>query len=177
MIKTIDTTAIINSTAARYIIGLTMLIACAQLSIPLQPVPITMHTFAVLLISLCYPAKESMRIIVSYILAGLLGAPVFAGYSGGFHVLLGPTGGYLIGFCVCAYVVGKVKHTINCSFNLFVIGMIGSLCIFLPGISSLALLHNLGWEKAVAVGFVPFIIPGIIKALLASVIVKDGQAQ
>jgi biotin transport system substrate-specific component len=80
----------------------------ANIRIPLWPVPITMQTFGVFLIAFFFGARKGVVSIILYILAGLLGLGVFAGYKSGYAALIGPTGGYLVGFIAMVFVVGKL---------------------------------------------------------------------
>src|SRR5581483_9286863 len=80
--------------------------ASAQIQVPLWPVPITMQTFAVLLIGAAYGAGLGAATLALYLVEGAAGLPVFAGLSGGPHVIVGPTGGYIVGFVVAAGLVG-----------------------------------------------------------------------
>lgn len=74
-----------------------LLAPCAWLSIPTQP-PFTMQTFGVFLTLLLLGAKDGAIAIGLYILLGALGVPVFSGFNGGMGALMGPTGGYIVGF-------------------------------------------------------------------------------
>lgn len=74
-----------------------LIAACSWISIP-SSVPFTMQTFAILLTILLLGGKRATFAVIVYLLLGAVGAPVFAGFSSGIGVLLGSTGGYLIGF-------------------------------------------------------------------------------
>lgn len=74
--------------------------------IPLAPIPLSLATFAVYLAAAVLGAKRGTAAVALYLLIGSVGVPVFSGYSGGFHKLAGPTGGYLVGYLLCAWISG-----------------------------------------------------------------------
>ena len=94
---------------AAVVIGSLLLTASARTQIPFWPVPMTMQTMAVILIGMTLGSRLGLLVVAAYILEGLMGLPVFANSparGSGLAYLMGPTGGYLIGFCVAAYVSG-----------------------------------------------------------------------
>lgn len=143
-----------------------LIFACAQIYIPLDPVPITLQTLGVMLVALIYDAKTAFSSVASYIFLGALGVPIWQDYTSGFGVLFGVTGGYLMGFLPGAYLTAKLKEKMG------ILGacIIGSMAIFALGIFWLSFF--IGIKMAFVKGFFPFIIPGAIKALLAFGIVK-----
>lgn len=81
-------------------IAIALTAACAMVTVPLGPVPFTLQNFAISFIVLALKPKEAVAAIAGYLLLGAIGLPVFAGFSGGFAKLLGPTGGFLWGYLV-----------------------------------------------------------------------------
>ena len=84
--------------------------------IPMSPVPLSLSTFVIYLAAVLLGAKQSAWCVLVYLLLGMVGLPVFSGFSGGIGVLFGPTGGYLIGYVPCAWIVGwlgKAKKGVN----------------------------------------------------------------
>lgn len=76
--------------------------------IPISPVPLSLATFAVYLAGVLLGAKKGTACVMIYLLLGMVGLPVFSGLSGGVGVLLGPTGGYLVGYIPCVFVTGRL---------------------------------------------------------------------
>ncbi len=150
------------------------LFAQVRIPLPFTPVPITGQTFAVLLIGTALGAQRGAAALVLYLSMGLSGLPVFAGGTGGVEHLAGPTGGYLIGFVLAAYVIGRMaerglERTIHTSFLPF---LVGTGIIYLAGVSWLAL--YIGLPAAIEKGLLPFLIGDVLKLLLASIAVPSA---
>jgi biotin transport system substrate-specific component len=150
--------------------GSWLIALAAQLSIPLpfSPVPITAQTFAVLLVGAVAGRRLGSLSVAAYLAQGLAGLPVFAGGTSGLGRLLGPTGGYLLGFLAAAYLVGSLAEqgwTRRVGGTLLAM-LAGNLVIYLCGLPYLALF--VGVEKALVAGFYPFLVGDVIKILLAT---------
>lgn len=141
----------------------------AQVTIPLPLVPITGQTLAIGLAATILGSTYGTVSILLYIFMGAVGIPVFTAFSGGFSVIVGPTGGFIIGFIPTAFFIGwyleKTSYTVGQAMIANTIGMFITL-IF--GTAWLKIVANLTWPAAIASGFAPFIIVGLIKAFLAS---------
>lgn len=162
----------IQSYLLQNLLGVLLLFACAQIQIPLKPVPITLHTLAVMLIGLTYKPKQSFEIVLSYLLLGAVGAPVFSHLSAGLGVLLGPTGGYLVGFLFAAPLTSWVLTQFSSKswMVIFISCAAGHIVIYTLGIAWLATL--IGFEGAIKGGLLPFILPGLFKTLILASIIK-----
>lgn len=162
----------IGKELAHTLMGAILLFACAKLYIPLKPVPISLQTIAVMLVALLYDRKSGMQMLVSYITIGAMGVPVFAGHTAGLQVLFGPTGGYLAGFAAAIYVMNAIKTKLSMdSFSNILLNCVaGTTTIFICGVSWLAV--TIGLKEALVVGLIPFIIPGIVKAMILSAFLK-----
>lgn len=144
----------------------------AYIMIPLPPVPITMQTLFVNLAGALLGGPLGALSQVVYILLGVIGLPVFAGGKAGAGVLLGPTGGYLIGFVVGSYVIGKlVSIRQKPGFFWLVCAMsVGIALVYLLGIIQLSIMAKLNFSKAIAVGLLPPLPGDILKIIIAAII-------
>lgn len=143
----------------------------AQLEIPLPLVPISGQTLAVGLTATILGSRYGTVAMIVYAALGAIGLPVFAGASGGVHILAGPTGGYIIGFIATAYITGlileKTKFNLAMAMLANTVGMVVTLVF---GTVQLKYVMDLSWADALAGGVYPFIVVGLIKAFLASLI-------
>ncbi len=145
------------------------LFAQVRIPLPFTPVPITGQTFAVLLVGATLGARRGMGALMLYLLMGITGLPVFAGGKSGLFHLTGPTGGYLIGFVIAAWVVGwMAEHGLERSLRTSLLPFsIGTLIIYLTGVPWLAL--YVGPQAALQKGLFPFLLGDLIKLLLAAI--------
>ncbi|QDQ02647.1 biotin transporter BioY [Lysinibacillus fusiformis] len=149
--------------------GAAIIAVLAQVTIPLPLIPITGQTLAVGLIVTILGTKLGTISVSLYILLGAAGMPVFSGMSGGFAILVGPTGGYIVGFLVTAIIMGlyldKFGITIVHAVIANIIGMVVTLTF---GTVWLKILADLSWTAAFMGGVAPFIVVGILKAIIAA---------
>ena len=153
--------------------GSILLALLARLSIPapFSPVPITGQTFGILFLGATLGSRLGVLSVIMYIAEGTIGLPVFAGGSLGFLYLLGPTGGYLIGFIPAVYLVGYLSEKGGIK-NLFATTMtmiLGTSIIFIFGISWLAV--TAGFGTAISIGLYPYLPGAAVKIILATEIV------
>lgn len=135
------------------------------LAIPLQPVPITLQTLFTGLAGVLLGGATGALSQIVYVLLGLIGLPVFAGGRAGIGTLFGPSGGYLIGFVVGAYVIGRIAEIKpNAGWAWIAMALVaGNVVIYTLGTVQLALVAHFSWLKAVLVGVVPFLIGDALK--------------
>ena len=154
------------------LISSTLLAISAKLKIPFYPVPMTMQTFVVLLIGVCFGWKLGGVIISFYLLEGIVGLPVFSGTpekGSGIIYFVGPTMGYLIGFVFAAMLSGFFKLNKNLLLNFLKLVLSVSIIYFL-GVIWLGTL--IGWSKPIIeLGVTPFLLAEIFKIVLLSLIV------
>ncbi len=151
------------------LVGTLALTVSAKTQIPFWPIPMTMQTFVVLVIGMAYGSRLGVVTVALYLLEGALGLPVFAGTPEkgvGLAYMMGPTGGYLLGFVVAAWVCGWLAERgfDRSPLKSLVAMSAGHALIFLFGVAWLAQL--MGIEKAFMVGVVPFWAATIVKTLL-----------
>lgn len=146
--------------------------AGAYLIIPFPLVPITLQTLFLNLAAALLGGRLGALSQVIYILLGVIGLPVFAGGKAGIGVLIGPTGGYLIGFVVASYVIGRlIEMKERAGFIWMACSMVfGLVVIYLLGVAQLLIVAKLTLKKAIAVGVLPFLIGDALKIILATLI-------
>lgn len=140
----------------------------AKFVVPLQPIPITMQTFFVLLSGVILGAKFGMLSQVFYLCFGALGLPVFAGSEVGFIKIFGPTGGYLLSFPIAAFLMGYgIQHSKNFFWILFV-AFYSLLPIFFFGTLFLYTFYLHNFEDAINKGFLIFSLWDLLKLFSVS---------
>jgi biotin transport system substrate-specific component len=156
------------------IVGIAVLYASAQVCIPLMTVPVTLQPTAIMLLGLCFSRAVAIQTVLSYLVIGALGAPVFAMGMGGLPVLIGPRGGYLLGFLLAVVMMTSVRSWVLNNLRWggeFALTLLGTACIYACGLAWLSMYLG-SVTSAVQVGFLPFIIPGVIKNGLLVAIVR-----
>lgn len=146
--------------------------AGAFIVIPLPPVPITAQTFFLNVAAVLLGGSLGAASQFIYVMLGIVGIPVFAGGKAGLGVIFGPTGGYLLGFIIAAFVIGMInqmKKSAGIFWNIFSM-LIGMLIIYFLGSLQLSLVAKMSFHKVLAIGVFPFIPGDIIKILLAAII-------
>ena len=152
-----------------------LLAASAVLAIPVpgMGVPLTFQVLVVVLIALIVPPSWAALALGTYLLAGAVGLPVFARAHGGLPVLLGPSGGYLIGFLLGAVAASWVRARIAAKQPLMLADVLAAViviaCSYLVGWLHLMLVTGTGPLAALLGGVVPFVIPDVLKAIGAVV--------
>ena len=155
------------------IIGSFLLAISSKVQIPLTPVPVTLQTLVLLVMSMFLGWRGAVGATSLYLFQGAIGLPVFA-HGGGFIILFGPTGGYLFGFLIASLVVGFLAErgwdkSVVLTFTSMTIG---TLIIYLFGVIWLSYLKDL--NTALVFGLLPFITPDILKICLGTCLVSAG---
>lgn len=155
--------------------GITVVAALAQVEIPMWPVPITGQTLGVMLVAASLGFRRGVAALGGYLLLGLAGAPIFAGFTGSIAAIGKPSFGFIIGFVATAAVVGWLAERRWDRRPLLAIALFGlaSLIPFVFGIPYMAMiLAALGspvdFAGAMALGFLPFIVGGLVKWAIAA---------
>lgn len=153
------------------LIGANLIAIFAQISVPMYPVPITGQTLALTVVGFALGRKAGTAAVLMYLFEGAIGLPVFAGGSAGFQHFFGPTGGYLLGYIPTAYVLGYYsdKGVLNSFWKSLAVGLVASVITFAFGLAQLSFFVPEG--KVLELGLYPFILGGVIKAILASILV------
>ena len=150
---------------------------CSWISIPLA-VPLTMQTFAVFLAGLMLGPRRAVAAVGVYILLGAAGLPVFAGFNAGAGVLLGSTGGYIIGFVFTALLSGAAGSRFSGSgWKMMLLMLLGLLICYAFGTAWFIVVYArqsgpVGVTTALAWCVFPYIVPDILKMLLAVTVMR-----
>ncbi|MEX0503957.1 biotin transporter BioY [Alphaproteobacteria bacterium LSUCC0719] len=136
--------------------------------IPISPVPVTGQTLAVLLIGMAYGSRLGSATVLAYLVEGGMGLPVFANGTAGWVVIMGPTGGYLIGFVAAAFALGWLaeRGMGRGPISTAVAMAIGTVIIYAAGVSWLG--QFIGFDKAIAGGVMPFLYGDALKLIVAA---------
>ncbi len=151
---------------------LIFLSARISLALPGNPVPITMQTFGVLVVGGALGLRRGGLAAFLYLAVGMVGIPFFAEGRGGYTVILGATGGYLVGFVLAAALVGRLAElgwdrriggAIGATF-------LGTVVIYAVGVPWLAVVTGMGPVEAITKGLLPFVVIDAIKLFAAAVV-------
>jgi len=147
----------------------------AYLSIPIGPVPIVLQNLFVMLTGILLGPRWGVASVSVYLLAGVCGLPVFAGGTGGIGRLVGPTGGYLLGFVPAVFIIGWLSEKGQHRVIFDIAAMIcGAAVVYACGLAwLLTVLPDMGLAKALTVGMLPFL-PG--DALKIAAVVPIAKA-
>lgn len=144
-----------------------------MMAIPVGPIPIVLqNALAVLAGLLLGPLFGGLSVLL-FLIAGAVGLPVFSGGNGGFAVFVGPTGGFLVGYLAASVVGGFImklyreeqRFPLACGI-ITVAGLLSFLSIYVFGLLWFKHVLNLSWQHTFMKGFVPFILPDLIKLVV-----------
>lgn len=154
-----------------FLVGLSAQVA---INLPFSPVPITGQTFAVLLVGALLGSARGGVVMLLYLAEGVAGLPVFAGGGAGPAYLLGPTGGYLVGFVAAAAVTGYLaERGWDRRFLTSIAAMsLGTAAIYLAGLAWLAAFTGAG--NVLAMGLIPFLPGAALKIVAAALLLPQG---
>ena len=144
---------------------------CAWISIPMVPIPITLQILGVFITASILGAKLGTVSIIIYILLGAVGLPVFSNFTGGFGILLSPTGGFIIGFIFTALTIGIITSFKNSILTNTLAMLLGLLLCYLFGTVWYCIYANVDFITAVLICVVPFLIGDAVKIATASILV------
>lgn len=150
----------------------------AFISIPVGPVPITLQSFFVLLSGIILGSKKAMYSQIAYILLGLIGLPIFAGFTGGLQSIIKPSFGFLIGYIFMAYCVGKITKKNHNPKSISMAVFAGTVVLYAIGlpymyyILNIMLAKNLTVMQIFTMGMFMFIPGDTLKAIIAVLVGK-----
>jgi len=162
-------------------IGAAIIVIGSMISVTVMAVPFTLQTFAVFAVLMSIGGRRGSVSIVVYLLLGIVGLPVFAGFKGGPGVILGPTGGFLLGFVFVGLIwwliadkvmkikerqtwqrcVLKVMTAVICEVVMYAFGVVWFITVYASQTGPV------GLSSALAMCVIPFIVPDIVKIIFA----------
>lgn len=150
--------------------ALTAVLSQIFIPLPFTPVPVNLATFSIFIAGGVLGAKNGAISQIVYLLIGAIGLPVFAGFTAGLGIVLGPTGGYLLGYILCAFVIGLcIKKWKNNYILAFILGL--SAC-YLLGTLWFMFTTKTPLIPSLTMCVIPFIPGDIVKILGACLVTK-----
>lgn len=169
-------------------LSIALMAVAAWVTVPFGPVPFTLQTLAVMFVLFALTPKEALVAIAGYLALGGLGLPVFSSFKGGLAALLGPTGGFIVGFLVAAALALLLAYVVR-SFALFnseteksffgakikagilarnlLMGVVFLVVLYVFGWAWLAISANMDPAAAFAVAVAPFVVIDTLKMVAA----------
>lgn len=175
-----------NNSNVRELVTIALLAAVlcilAPLSIPIGPVPISLTNLVLYFFVLIVGTRRTSIAFIIYCLLGAVGLPVFSGFTGGLAKLVGPTGGYIIGFLPMIIVMGPFleKHRKPSVRNVILNTIVMEAATWIPyilGTAWLAYSAKMTFTAALAVGVIPFVAEDLIKMVLAAIVAPGIHTQ
>ncbi len=150
--------------------ALTAVGAQIQMPLPFSPVPVVLSNFFAILAGLVLGPRLGAASQVVYLLLGAVGLPVFAGMRGGPQVLVGPTGGYLVGYVLAAGAAGLLRGRRPDTGRAIAAAAAGAILIYALGVPYLAAVTHMGIRRALLVGLLPFLPGDAVKVVIAGAV-------
>lgn len=150
----------------------------SYIAIPIGPVPIVLANFFIMMAGLLLGRKWAPISIGIYLLLGVVGLPVFSGGASGPAALAGPTGGFLIGYVVTAFIIAIISRSENPSIKKDIPAVLaGIVVLYLLGVPWLKISLSMEWSKALSAGMIPFIPGDLLKGAAAILLVRLVRPQ
>ena len=137
--------------------------------IPFSTVPITLQTFGVVILCIILGRKKGVLALNTWLILGFIGLPVFANFKGGMNCIVGPTGGYIIGFIFMGYIIGGYKNE-ESKLKFFSRIYIGQIIQYAIGTIQMKIVLGLTMEAAILAGIIPFILKDTIVITIAGIV-------
>ncbi len=149
--------------------------ASAWIALPFSAIPVTLQSFAICAVAGLLGWKWGLASLSVYVLLGAVGLPVFSGFGGGIGVLMGASGGYIIGFFTTVLIVGIISNKYGGKFVPMLISMsAGILACYAVGTLWFVFVYSSseGFLSALAMCVAPFVIPDAVKIIAAALVVS-----
>jgi len=158
--------------------GTAFIAVAAQISVPMFPVPMTLQTLAILIVGLSFGSRLGLATLLAYLGEGAMGLPVFANGAGSLAYIMGPTGGFLIGFVGMAWLAGlAVEKGLARSFvSTALIAIVISALLYIPGLIWPAAMLGKSAAALWSGWMMPFLAGDALKGVLAAVVGTGGWA-
>jgi biotin transport system substrate-specific component len=151
--------------------ALTAVLGLVSIPLPFSPVPVSGQSLGIMLAGSVLTVKQAAFSVLTFVLIGAVGVPVFSGLTGGLGILVGPRGGYYLGFLVGAIVIALLRGQSSNPWRLALANLIGGIgVVYLFGVAWLSVVTGMSFEKAVMAGALPFIPGDLFKVFAASAI-------
>ena len=156
--------------------GSLLIALAAQVEVPMIPVPMSLQTLAISVVGLTFGARMAAITLLAYLAQGAAGLPVFAGGGAGLPYMMGPTGGFLLGFVAMAWLTGLMaERGMARGFRrMWVAAFVPATLLFVPGVAWLWTVTPLDLSGAMEAGFYPFLVGDVVKSTLAALMVAGG---
>lgn len=159
----------------RMALCLALTIVLSQVAIPFGVVPFTLQTLAVFVCGIVLKPTQAFLVLVIYILLGIIGLPVFATGASGFGIISGPTGGFIVTFPLMAYYtsyyIEMFEHSKHFKAFMFMVMTLSLVFCYLVGALGITLTFDTDFINVLKVYIIPFVIPDLVKALIASYLI------
>lgn len=154
-------------------LAVALITVCAWISVPISAIPVTLQTFAVCFIGALLGWKRGCAAIFVYVLMGLIGIPVFAGFKAGAAALFGPTGGYIFGFFFLAVIPAlfkqiSVKNKWGRTAIFYSASIVGATIMYFFGTVWFVLMYQCTVGYAISLCVLPYILPDLVKLFIAA---------
>jgi biotin transport system substrate-specific component len=158
--------------------GSLLIAIAAQVSIPMFPVPMTLQTLAILTVGFALGARLGAATLLVYLAEGAMGLPVFANGHAGLPYMMGPTGGFLLGFVAMAWLAGWAadRGLARRVAPAIAVGLVAALVIYIPGLIWPSIVLGTEWSALWAGWMAPFLLGDVVKAVIAALAVSGGLA-
>ncbi len=151
--------------------AVTAVLGIISIPLPFSPVPVSGQSLGIMLAGSILTLRQALYSVLTFVLVGVIGIPVFSGLVGGVGIVIGPRGGYYLGFLIGVAVISMLKGQNNSLWRLALANGIGGIIIvYFFGTLWLSFITGIELEKALTIGALPFIPGDLFKVFAATII-------